>query len=325
VTRAAAAPGRGRGSRAAILFGLASLAGMVGCAPAHDAEQLFRQLQSPDAETRQEANQELESIVEQGDYKVFLRGIESADRIYRAQSMIYLARVTRPEARAALRDLLRVDRRIMLPFNPIRLKPTTEESDSRILAANLIAQTGGDAEAIVVLTAGLQDQPPEVLEATGYAVGALRDPKGIPFLATETRSPEIAVVRAAVQALGHFREPGALEALKGVVSHPSLEVRTDLLGSLELQSGPAAEEVLKSIGVSDPSPEMRAAAIEKLGGTKDRSLVPYLIDRLRDRQEPPRQAALEVLGQMTGQRLGPRRDRWERWWSQNQTSFTAHG
>jgi HEAT repeat protein len=293
------------------------LAAGLACAPAHDVDTLFKELQSHDAEARQDAAEQLDALVQQGDYKVFLKGLDSPDRLYRAQSIVFLSRMTRPEARGALRDLLRVDRRTMLPFNPIRLKQTSEETDSRILVANLIGETGGDPEAVEVLTAGVDEQPAEVRAATCFALGALRDPKGIPFLVGRSRDPEVEVVRAAAQALGRFRQPEVIEALKALASNPSIEVRSDALSSLEMQESPAVIPILESVGASDPVPELRLAAIEKLTVFKDRSLVPYLIGRLKAPDQPSRAAALGLLGRLTGQDLGPRPDRWERWWAQN--------
>ncbi len=293
----------------------------AGCAPARDAETLFKQLRSADLEARQEATEQLDDLVRQGDYRVFLRGVDSADRIYRAQSIIFLARIDRPEARRALHDLLRIEKRSMLPFNPIRFKPTTEEFDSRILVANLIAQSGGDPEAVGTLTAGADDQSPDVLAATCFALGALHDPKAIPFLAAQARNPQRDVARAAVQALSRFKEPEVIVALRPVIQHPSAEVRGDVLGALDLHEGPEVVEILKTIGASDPSPEIRAAAIGRLTRFRDRSLVPYLIDRLRGRDGAPRAAALAALGSLTGQALGPHPEQWTRWWAQNEKTF----
>src|SRR5882672_4653325 len=91
------------GTRRAILCGgLAGAMLLAGCAPAHDVESLFRDLQSNDGETRQEANDTVDALVRDGDYKVFLRGIDNQNPIYRAESIVILARMTQPEARRAL-------------------------------------------------------------------------------------------------------------------------------------------------------------------------------------------------------------------------------
>ncbi len=305
--------------RAAALALLAPL----GCAPAHDVQDMFRGLRSPDLEVRQEAAEKLEAIVAQGDYQTFVRGLRSPDRIFRAQSMVYLARVSGKEARRALRDQLRLEQRALLPWNPIKMKPASEETDSRILAANLIAEAGGDPEAVEVLTAGIEDQAPAIFASTCFALGALGDPKAIPALARATRRPDVEVARAAVQALGRFRQPEARQALMGALDHPSVEVRSDVLSSLELAEDPSQVDIYKKVAVSDPSPELRAEAVRQLGRFKDPGLVPFLIDQLRGKDEAPRQAALSLLGQLTGRSLGPRPEAWSRWWSQNQKSRPA--
>lgn len=295
----------------------------LGCAPANDVQDLLRDLRSPDNEVRQEAGEKLEAIVAQGDYRTFVRGLRSPDRIFRAQSMSYLARVSRPEARRALRDQLRLEQRVLLPWNPIKMKPASEETDSRILAANLIAETGGDEKAVEVLTAGIEDQPAAIYAATCFALGALGDPKAVPVLARATRHPDLEVVRAAVQALGRFKQPEAKQALMGALGHPSIEVRSDVLSSIELSEDPSQVDVYKKIAVSDPSPELRAEAIRQLGRFKDPGQVPFLIDQLRGKDEAPRQAALSLLGQLTGQSLGPRPEAWSRWWAQGRKTRPA--
>lgn len=292
---------------------------IASCAPAHDADRLFADLQNPDLETRQDASEQLERIVREGDYKVFVRGLSSPDLGHQLQSILYLARMPQPESRAAMRDLLRIDRRRMIPYNPIRLKPTSEKSDSRILAAHLIAQGGGDQEAVGALLEGATpEQPAEVVAGTCYALGALKDPRGIPFLKAALDHPGEEAARAAVQSLGRFKEPEAFEALGRVVGHPSLTVRSELLSALEIHDPPAGEDLLRTLAASDPEPDVRAEALRSLGRFKeDRTLVPWMIEQLRAPHPAVRSAALASLQKLTGQALGPEPKHWARWWSQN--------
>ena len=138
---------------------------LAACAPAHDAESLFTRMKSPDTEVRQDAAEELDGIMRKGDYQVFLRGIKSPNRMYQVESILFLARMPQPAAHAALRELLRLERRTTLPYNPIRLKPQSMETDSRILVAHLIALNGGDPEALNLLVQGMDGQPPDILAA----------------------------------------------------------------------------------------------------------------------------------------------------------------
>ncbi len=304
----------------ACLFALLSLSG---CAPAHDVQDLLNDLHSKDLEVRQEASEKLEQIVEHGDYRTFVSGLKSSNRIYRAQSMVYLSRVATPEAKEAMRDQLRVEQRCMLPWNPIKMKPASEETDSRILAANLIAEAGGDSAAVGILSEGLETQTPEVLASTCFALAALGDPKAIPVLARAVLHPDVEVDRAAVQALGRFRRPEAFQALKEALGNRSMQVRGDVLSSIELAEDPAQVEILKKVASSDPAPELRAEALRQLGKSKDPDVIPFLIDRLRDGETAPRQAALSLLEQITGRSLGPRPEAWSRWWAQNRTGRTT--
>ncbi len=305
------------GAAAAPLL-IALAVSLGGCAPAHDADTLFTQMQSADVEVREDAAEKLETVVRSGEYDVFLRGLDSPNRMYRVQSILFLSRMDQQEARKALRELLRVEKRTKLPYNPIRLKPSVEETDSRILVAHLIAENGGDPEAFGELLEGIgDDEEPDLLADTCFAIGALRDPKGIPFLVTAMRNAHVEVARAAVQAVGQLRVPEALEALRSAASNPSPEVRGDVLSSLDLQEGPQVLDLLRTMASSDPAPTVRAAAIQRLARFKDLSLVPFLVEQLRGRDETVRAASQQTLQNLTGQALGPRPESWSRWWAQN--------
>jgi HEAT repeat protein len=296
------------GAAAALLLGR--------CAPADDIEKLFADLTSGDLEVRQEAADRIDALVQQGRYEVFARGLKSANPSVRAQAMVQLARMPVPGARQSLRELLARDRRMMLPYNPIRLKPMRELNDSRILAANLIRRGGGDPEAIDVLLHGAEENAtPEETVGTCLAIGALLDPKGIPFLDKAAKHPDIEVARAATQALGQFKEPEALAALRRLSAHPAPEVRADVVSALSSRDGKEVEEILKTVAAGDPSPDLRAAALQGLGRFKDPDLVPWLIARLKDAPPEVRPAVAQALNQVTGQSLGPSPESWQRWYA----------
>ena len=312
-------------ARAAIvpLLGAGLLSGLVSCAPAYDVQTLYGQLQSNDSEVRQDAEEKLAKIIKEGRYEVFVRGAQSPVKTHRAPSIVYLSQMTQPEARAALRDLLRIDKRSMIPFNPIRMKTTSEESDSRILVAHMIALNGGDPGAVDLLIQGTEGQPADVRAATCFALGALHDEKGIPYLKTASAGPDTEVARAAAQALGIFHTAQSLEALKGLVSHPSDEVRSEVLSALQLQDDPSVMGLLETIAARDPSPDLRASALSQLSRFKNPSPVPFLIEQLKAKDEGTRQAALESLRLATGQAYGPRPEIWARWWQASQKPSAA--
>jgi HEAT repeat protein len=295
----------------------------LACAPAYDVQTLYGQLQSNDIEERQDAQEKINRIIRDGNFEVFVQGAESPIKEHRAPSIIYLARMEQPQARAALRDLLRVGRRSMIPYNPIRMKPTSEETDSRILVAHLIQENGGDPKAVGALLEGMEGQPPDVLAGTCYALGALRDPGGIAFLTQTTSHQDIEVVRAAVQAIGVLRTREVLDSLKPLLRHPSPQVRSEVLSALEFQEDLGAIDLLKSMAASDPSEEIRAAAMSQLGRFKSPATIAFLIEQLKSGEPANRQRALETLRQMTGQALGPRPEPWRHWWEENQKQFAA--
>ena len=309
----------GRASGAAAVL----IAMVLGCAPAYDVQTLYGQLQSNDIEERQDAQEKINRIIRDGKYEVFAQGAVSPIKEHRAPSIIYLARIEQPQARAALRDLLRVGKRSMIPYNPIRMKPTSEETDSRILVAHLIQENGGDPEAVGALLEGMEGQPPDVLAGACYALGALRDPGGIAFLTKTTGHQDIEVVRAAVQALGMFRTHEVLDSLKPLLRHPSPEVRSEILSALELQEDLGAVDLLKMMAASDPSLEIRAAAMGQLGRFKGAATIPFLIEQLKSGEPANRRSALDTLRQMTGQALGPRPDPWRHWWEENQKQLAV--
>jgi len=288
------------------------------CAPAQDPDQLFSDLQSTDMEVRQDASQKIDALVDRGDPDPFVRGLKSASLPVRAQSIVQLARMTSPEARRALRELLARDRRMMLPYNPIRLRPMNEPNDSRILVANLIKRGGGDPEAIDVLLKGSEEnQTTDLLTDTCLAVGALGDPKGIPFLAKATLHPDAAVARGAAQALHQFPGPEALAALSRLLDHPDAQVRGEVLSGLTARDEPGVEDLFKRAAERDASPDLRAAAVMALGKYREPELVPWLIGLLKEAPEATRAAIVQVLSQRTGQTLGTNPDAWQRWYARN--------
>jgi hypothetical protein len=304
-----------------LLVGAVAIAALCcACAPAVDPEALLNDLSSTDVEARLEAGQKVDKMIAAGDYEVFLRGLKSASLLNRAQSIVLLARVDRPDARKALRQLLAVDARMMLPFNPIRMRPATETSDSRILVANLIQRQGGDPEAIkVLITGAVETQSAEVLTGTCFAIGALRDPAGIGFLDRATQNADVGVVRAAVQALGQFKEPEAEASLGRLLTHPILQVRTDLLTALGGRDDAASTDLVKRMGQSDPAPDLRVAAFQYLANAKGDDIVRYFIDRLKDAPPEARPVLFGILEQRTRQQLGSRPEAWEQWWARQST------
>jgi HEAT repeat protein len=299
---------------AAAAFAL--LCGALACAPAVDPEGLFADLQSQDVEVRQEASDKIEAIIRKGDPSVFVRGLSSPSLPVRAQSIVQLARMGSPEARAQLRALLALDRRMMLPYNPIRLRPMNEQNDSRILVGNLIKRGGGDPGAIDVLLKGAEEnQTTDMLRDTCLAIGALGDPKGIPFLEKAATHPDPSVGRAVAQALHQFPGPEALGALGRLLDNRDDGVRGEVLSGLTARDEPGVEDLLKRAAEHDASPDLRSTAILALQHAKDPDLVPWLIGLLKEAPAEARPAIVQVLSQRTGQALGASPDAWQRWYA----------
>ena len=301
----------------AAVAAVASILTLAACAPSEDFERLFADLTNPDPEVRQEASERIEAVVQHDQYQVLVRAMSSPNLLLRANAILLLARMTSPGARTALVDLLAIDRRMMLPFNPVRLRPESEPADSRILVAYMINRTGPDARAVGRLLEGADsdDQAADILAGTCLAIGALDDPAGVPFLEHASRHADTAVVRAAVQALGQFKTPEATEALRVASNHTVPEVRSDVISALSSRSDATASEILTTIGRVDPDPELRESAWQVLSSRPGVEFVPYFIDRLGDAPDPVRPTLVSILSRLTGQNLGPKRDAWTRYWS----------
>lgn len=305
-------------------FALLICLALSSCAPADDVEALFYDLDHPDYEVRLEAAERLAQIMREGRHDAFLRGLKSDNLLIRASSIVYLGQMPQPDARGALRSLLDVDRRMMLPYNPIQMKPSKEPIDSRVLVAIMFQRTEDDPEAITILLEGTSvDQEPEIVIGTCLAIGALGDARGVPFLAEATGQREVDIVRAAVEALGHVRGPEALAALVERSRHASRVVRIDVLSALDLWPRSESGNAIRAIGSGDADPDIRRTAIEMLAISGDADLVPYLIDRLGDRDKTVRLAAGAGLERLTGQALGQEGEAWKSWWSRNGDSLKA--
>ncbi len=296
----------------------------LACAPAEDAEALFLDLDNQDFESRLEAREELADLVRQGRYDVFVRSLDSENLQIRALSIIYMSQMPHPKARAATRTLLSVDRRMMLPYNPVAMKPSRTTADSRVLVAVLISRSGGDPEAIDLLLAGVDpDDDPEVVKGTCLAIGALRDSQGLPFLVEVSGLRDDDLVRSAVQAMGHIRHPEAIIALEASVDHPAMPVRADVLSALSMWPGGETRQLIRRIGSGDAFPELRVNAIEVLAQQRELSLVPYFIERLGDPDIRVQTAAARALNRATGQTIGDDAAGWKSWWAANEAALSA--
>jgi HEAT repeat protein len=309
---------------ASLALALAVCLALLSCAPADDVEALFYELDHPDYEVKLEARERLSQIMREGRHDAFLRGLNSDNLLIRASSIVYLGQMPQPDARRALRSLLAVDRRMMLPYNPVQMAPTKDLTDSRVLVATMFQRTEDDPEAITVLLEGASvDQESEVVIGTCLAIGALGDTRGVPFLAEASGHHEVDVVRAAVEALGHVRGPEALAVLSERIGHTSRLVRIDVLSALDLWPRSESEDAIRALGSGDAAADIRRTAIEMLAHSGDADIVPYLIDRLNDPDKTVRLAAIAGLERLTGKSLGEDPAAWKSWWSQNEGSSKA--
>ncbi|HET8946617.1 MAG TPA: HEAT repeat domain-containing protein, partial [Candidatus Polarisedimenticolia bacterium] len=149
------------------------------------------------------------------------------------------------------------------------------------------------------------------------AVGALADPKGVPFLEKAALHPDPGVARAAAQALAQFPGPEALASLGRLLEHRDEQVRGEVLSGLTARDEPGVEDLLKRAAEGDSSPDLRASAVMALQKYPDPSLVPWLIGLLKTAPAETRPAIVQTLTQRTGQSIGGSPDAWQRWYARN--------
>lgn len=183
----------------------------------------------------------------------------------------------------------------------------------------------GDVQATDALTMSLLDDTISVRQAAVLALGWLRDPQAIDALGTALNDVHDIVRIMATQALsqisnarsvdalrialddsnpnvretaagtlGRIKDERAIGALLRALHDPVLAVSTSAAKALVYIGGPARAPLLKKL--SDRDPQVRQVIIAALRYANDNTIVPLLIDALKNEVSAVRSMAAQTLG-----------------------------
>jgi HEAT repeat protein len=312
-----------RRTRAALSLLCLLLSFLSSCAPQVDVEKLFVQSNSDDYEERVEARQRLGQLVEKGEVEPFARGLKSRNAETRVQCIFHLLAIQNPESKKPLVGELELSRRFMVFYNPIRMVPVSNPSDSRIMVANILWTKGGDPKAAETLAEGYGKEPDvDTRVATVFALGALHDPAAVPALKKALKDTELKVVRAALEGLNLIDPQGVKQSLVEGLSDTGEQVRANSASALAGIHDPGASEALLQAVRNDPSMKVRLAALASLPNAGGLSYFAPILGILRDPHSSPemKAAATTALQGMTAQDFGQDAARWAAWWDHNKVS-----
>jgi hypothetical protein len=129
-----------------------------------------------------------------------------------------------------------------------------------------------------------------------------------------------------IQALDALAEKGTDSALQVILRFAKSrdpEMKAVAMGSLaRFSNQPKAREALFA-GLRDRDPNIRAVTLRALGGLRDKSMIPALIEVVGDEreQENMRVSALKLLVRLTNQNMGLVGEDWEKWWDVAEPRF----
>jgi HEAT repeat protein len=164
-------------------------------------------------------------------------------------------------------------------------------NDTNVEVRTLVVEELGpskDPRAVEPLMTALRDPDPVVRHMAAEALGKLKDPRAIELL--------IAVLNEnsfAAQALGEIKDPRAVGPLTAAL-RSAKKNQVLYLSALGTIGSPAVDSLISTL--KDKDTEVRKAAIEALGKTKDPRAVDVLIATLSDTNSLIRASAISALG-----------------------------
>jgi HEAT repeat protein/MinD-like ATPase involved in chromosome partitioning or flagellar assembly len=137
---------------------------------------------------------------------------------------------------------------------------------------------------------------PAVRRAAVEALGAYREPSVSDSLLRSLDDEDATVRHAAVQALGARREPGLTAFVLGSLKDPDSAVRMAAVQALGARWEPGVTEALLRM-LEDPDPAVRHAAVQALGTREEPGVTEALLVRSsRDVDSAVRRVAVQALG-----------------------------
>lgn len=298
--------------------------GMAACASKVDIEQIYLEADSHDYEARTDARRKLQELVDQKVVEPFATGLRSQNAETRVQSLLHLMAINTPESVEVLVPELELSRRYNVYYHPIRLMPTPQPSDSRIMVAYIIRLNGGHPKALEILrrTYG-QEEDAKAREGTVLAMGALHDPAAIPTLSSALKDPDAAVMMAAWEGLRGMQAPDLFKDLVACAGEDNESVQIRCAELLAHFPGEDATASVLELLKQESSVAVREALLGSLAGTGGARAFETLLALLGARDEDPRirRKALESLQALTGQYLDTDPEKWAAWWGENKARF----
>lgn len=199
-------------------------------------------------------------------------------------------------------------------------KPTPNADEAKLKAA------------ITALDKAFSDGgTPERVRAIETAA-ILSDPAVIERIAKGLRDKDLAVARAAIEALRFSKHPDALEALHGAAKreariHKEPEVHAALLRAIGQHGSATSIDVLVDDLWSHPDARVVQARILGLGHVRSRASLEKLIDLMRvagpNKVQPFMEHFRVSLMVLTGADQGTSQDAWMRWWNEKGARTTV--
>jgi HEAT repeat protein len=311
---------RSRLLRGLPLIGLLAVSLATSCASEVDVEKLYVQSNSDDYEERVEARKTLNDLVRQGKADPFARGLRSENAETRVQSILYLLAVKNEAAKKALVGELELARRFNVFYNPVRLVPSANPIDSRVMIAHIVFLLGGDPGATEILGRTYGSEPDaDARVGTLYALGALEDPKGEPTLRKALKDPEMKVVKAALEGLDHLQAQDVSATLLEGLADSNEKVRANCAAALAGFPGEKTSAALAGALQKDPSEPVRVAAIGSLAYAGGMDAFQIILNTLSSRDSSPamKNRAASALQSLSNQNFGENASLWTRWYERS--------
>jgi len=164
----------------------------------------------------------------------------------------------------------------------------------------------------------LLQAPQETLErrtAAAYSLGMMGSGKAVTTLAQMVWGNEDWLRDVSMQALMNIKDPVTVPKLAELAGHPSDRIRWAAVEALGAFGTPEAIEALGRVAVARPAgdKDLSRRAVQLLEATKDPAVVPILIHAM-DRNLAVRRIAVDALSNLTGKDFGDSPTLWIEWW-----------
>lgn len=161
-------------------------------------------------------------------------------------------------------------------------------------------------EAFSGLAEAVKDSNEQVRQKAIFSLAQLRMPEALPVFIAALKDRSWRVRLYAAKAINLSPDPSAVPALLGVLNDPEDEVSNEVVSALnKLKRDPQALPYFVRILKESKEDFVREYAASALGNTRSQSVVPDLVEALKDRDENVRRNSAEALGKICDRRTVP--------------------